>query len=135
MKTRKADMQTITEKQISLIGRRLNAKKDLKEVEALYLAASNEEVFVTPEQAQKGFDWLMNLYKTPTGAIRKNNPFGNREMDALDSGLKAFSYDGHFDAGDAYVSWYAPIYTFYGNNGLTFQYYYYLGGGVINIIG
>jgi hypothetical protein len=33
---------TITEKQINLIGRRLNHKKDLKEVEKLYIEAQEE---------------------------------------------------------------------------------------------
>jgi hypothetical protein len=126
-------MKTITEKQIHLIGRRLNAKSDLKEMQELYDLAIEEGVEVTAEQSLKGFNWLMNEYKTPRGIERKNNPFGYREQEALDAGLKAFTYDGHFDAGNAYVSWYAPIYTYIGKDGGSFQ--YYVGGGKINIIG
>lgn len=126
-------MQTITEKQILLIGRRLNNHKPLKEVEELYNLGEQEGVRVTPEQALKGFNWLFNLYKTPRGVERKNNPFGYREMEALDSGLDYFTYDGHFDAGSMYVNWYTPIYTFYGKNGGSFQ--YYVANGNINIIG
>jgi hypothetical protein len=124
---------TITEKQINLIGRRLNHKKDLKEVEKLYIEAQEEGLEVTPEQAIKGFKWCFNLYKSPTGKIRKNNPYGYREMEALVSGLKSFTYDGHFDAGNMYISWYTPIYTYMGNNGGSFQ--YYVANGKINIIG
>ena len=126
-------MQTITEREILLIGRRLNNKKDLANMQALFDEACEEGLLVTPEQAQKGFSWLWNLYKSPTGKERKNNPFGYREMEALDSGLDYFTYDGHFDAGNGFVRWHTPIYTFYGKNGGSFQ--YYVSGGNINIIG
>ncbi len=127
-------MKTITEKQILLIGRRLNNSKELgEELQKLFDLAPEEGLKVSTEQAQKGFDWLMNLYKTPTGAIRKNNPYGYREMEALDSGLNYFTYDGHFDAGTYGFSWYAPIYSFVGKNGGTFQ--YYVKNGEIQIIG
>lgn len=123
----------ITEKQINLIKRRLNNKKDLKEVESLYIEAQEEGLEVTEEQAQKGFNWLMNLYKSPTGKIRKNNPYGYREMEALNAGLKGFTFDGHYNAGNAFIDWYTPIYTYIGKNGSTFQ--YYVAQGKINIIG
>lgn len=127
-------MQTITERQIGLIGRRLNNSKDLgEELTKLLEQAQEEGVLVTPEQAQKGFDWLYNLYKTPRGIERKNNPFGYREEEALDSGLDHFTYDGHFDAGNAYVRWHTPLYTYYGKDGGSFQ--YYVAAGKCNIIG
>jgi hypothetical protein len=128
-------MKTITEREIHLIGRRLNAKKPLKEMDKIYQLAESgkKEVRVTDEQALKGFNWLYDQYKTPRGIERKNNPFGYREQEPIDSGLDYFTYDGHFDAGNSYVSWYTPIYTFYGKDGGSFQ--YYVGGGKINIIG
>lgn len=128
-------MKTITEQQIGLIGRRLNRKADLKEVAKIYemAEAGENEVRVSQEQAQKGFNWLYNLYKTPRGIERKNNPFGYREQESIDSGLDYFTYDGHFDAGNMYVSWYSPIYTFHGKDGSGFQ--YYVAGGEIKIIG
>jgi hypothetical protein len=127
-------MNTITEKEILLISRRQNAKKDLKELQKYQtLLDDGEEIRVTDEQAQKGFDWLLDQYKTPRGIERKNNPFGYREEEAIDSGLDYFTYDGHFDAGNTHVSWFAPIYTFHGKDGGSFQ--YYLSGGKINIIG
>jgi hypothetical protein len=127
-------MQTITERQVLLIGRRLNNQKELgEELQELLSKAEEGEVKVTKEQAQKDFNWLMNLYKTPRGIERKNNPYGYREMSALDSGLDYFTYDGHFDAGTYGFSWYAPIYTFVGKDGGSFQ--YYVKGGQIQIIG
>lgn len=124
----------ITEQQINLIGRRLNNQKELgDQLTDLYTEAQEEGLTVTDEQAAKGFAWLLNLYKSPTGKVRVSNPYGTREESALDSGLKAFTYDGHFDAGNAYHSWYAPLYTFIGKNGLSFQYYVSAGG--IQIIG
>lgn len=133
-------MYYITEQQINLIGRRLNAGsplnkngKEMPDLEILYTYAQEDGLKVSAEQSQKGFDWLMNLYKTPAGKERKNNPYGYREQEALDSGLKQFTYDGHIDAGNYGNSWYAPIYTFIGNNGASFQ--YYVAGGEIKIIG
>lgn len=126
-------MKIITEREIKLIARRLNDKRDLKEVDAIYNEAQEEGVKVTPEQAQKGFNWLWNLYKTPRGIERKNNPYGYRESNTLESGLDYFTYDGHFDAGNQFVSWYTPIYTFHGKDGGSFQ--YYVARGEINIIG
>ena len=111
----------------------MNAGRDLAEVAELYYKAEAEGVEATKEQAQKGYDWLMNLYKTPHGLQRKNNPFVYREEEALDSGIKGFTYDGNFNAGNAYMDWYTPMYTFIGNNGTCFQ--YYVAGGKIMIIG
>lgn len=126
-------MKTITEKEIALIGRRLNNKKDLKELAELYKTAEEEHISVTQEQAKKGYEWLMNLWKTPIGAERKNNPYGYREQEALESGIKYFTYDGHFNDGNAYRDFYLPMYTFIGKNRQAFQ--YYVSGGEINIIG
>ena len=126
-------MKTITEREIGLIGRRLNTKRDLKELAPHYKEAEEGNVKVTPEQAQKGYNWLMNEYKTPRGIERKNNPFGIREMNILDTGMKHFTYDGHIDAGNQYHSWYAPLHSFVDKENFSFQYYF--AGGKINIIG
>lgn len=37
---------------------------------------------VSYDQAQKGFAWLWDKYRTPRGAERKNNPFSNPEKKA-----------------------------------------------------
>lgn len=130
-------MKQITEKQIGLIGRRLNNKKELgEELEALKTEAEEEGVEVSKEQAEKGFNWLWNLYMSPTGQERRVHPYGFREAEMLEVAKKgdkySFTYDGHIDAGNAYMSWFAPIYTF-SSNGQSFQ--YYVKGGEIQIIG
>lgn len=58
----------ISEKDILLLKRRLNNKSfgDVRIV---------NEIKVSEEQKEKGLKWLRNLYVSPTGKIRKNNPF------------------------------------------------------------
>jgi hypothetical protein len=128
-------MTEITEREILLMKRRLNNKADLKEVQKFNdLLNDGEEIRVTASQAQKGFNWLFNLYKTPRGIQRKNNPFGYREEEALDAGLDYFTFDGFYDAGNQWVTWNTPIYTYYGK-GESGSFQYYVAQGKINIIG
>lgn len=70
-------MKTITEREILLIGRRLNNKRDLKEMQKVYNEAINDEVFLLRdlvfnnmqfcdteeerEQYQKTFDRLTTI--------------------------------------------------------------------------
>jgi hypothetical protein len=125
-------MNTITEKQINLIGRRLNNEKPLGELSDLHNKAINEGLRLSAEQERKGLDWLLDQWKTPKGKERKNNPFGYREEDVLEN-FACIRYDGHTDAGNAWHSWYAPIYTVIDKNDSAFQ--YYIQGGLIQIIG
>ena len=72
----------ITEREILLLKRRANnGDRDA----ANFYPGCDRIIEVTDEQSEKGFKWLYNLYKTPTGKERKNNPFGYREMDILDN--------------------------------------------------
>lgn len=116
----------ITEKEIKLIFRRMNSgiKVDLSNI-------WNECVKLTEEQDLKGITFLNNLWKTPKGVERKNNPFGYREQAVLES-FKYFEFAGTYDAGNRYHSFYVPLYNCNGTEG-SFQYYY--AGGQINIIG
>lgn len=127
----------ISEKQIALIGRRLNAGREIgkdtktgTDLEILYTYAQEDGLKISQEQTKKGLDWLMNLWKTPAGKERKNNPFGYREQEALES-FQYFTYDGHINAG-TYSTWYAPLYTVVGKD-CTFQ--YYVSGGQPQIVG
>ncbi len=89
---------------------------------------------VTDEQARKGFAWLWNLYKSPSGKVRKHNPFGAREVAALGDGWDAsarFTFDGFVNVG-RFVSYYVPVYTLERGDD-TFQ--YYVNGGQIVICG
>lgn len=86
---------------------------------------------LSDEQSLKGFDWLKNLWVTPTGAERKNNPFGYREQHALEN-FERIVLVGYYDAG-RHRSYYIPLYDVYAKDGYGFQ--YYVNGGEISIIG
>ena len=111
----------ITEKEISLLKRRANSG----DKEAAFFWPCVE---CTGEQTEKAYKWLKNLYVTPNGKERKNNPFGYREMNILDNwnGEKA-EFKGFYDAGRYGFHNYLPVYDFGGME-------YYVCGG-IQIIG
>ena len=125
MKTLTKDVvsqDTLTEREINLLKRRMN---DGQNVEL------REEYNITPEQTAKGLAYLLNQWKTPRGVTRKNNPFGIREQDALDT-FKSFTFDGFYDAGNQFVKWHVPIYTVIGKES-AFQ--YTMKNGEVYIIG
>jgi len=125
--------RTITEREIKLIGRRLNNDNPLDDMAELHDQATyGEGLTLTEEQNDKGYTWLMDKWITPRGIERKNNPFGTREQAVLED-FSHLRYDGHFDAGNAHVSWYVPLYTAIAHNGGTFQ--YYVKAGLPQIIG
>lgn len=98
----------ITEKEINLLKRRANAGD--KEAANLWPC-----VPVTAEQSLKGYNWLKNLYKTPRGAERKNNPFGYREMQIIDTwdvNKDRATFQGFYDAGRYGCHNYVPCYEF-----------------------
>lgn len=115
----------ITEREILLLKRRANnGDRDA----ANFYPGSDRVIEVTNEQSEKAFKWLYNLYKTPTGKERKNNPFGYREMDILDNYKgERFTFVGFYDAGNRFYSYYIPIYEL---NGM--EYYY---NGELHIVG
>lgn len=114
----------LTNSEILLLCKRANAGEQID--------FDNKEYLITNEQEIKGFDWLNNQRQTPTGAERKNNPFGIREENTLDN-FKCFTFDGLINAGNTYHDFFLPLYTVIGTDGSTFQ--YYVQGGQINIIG
>ncbi len=120
----------IEEREMNLLKNRLSNKGEgYKEIKDFDFAGEETEIKGT--YAKKGLKWLNNLYKTPTGKERKNNPFRYREQLALET-YQGFYFDGFFDAGNMFNSFYVPIYTVSGEN-QSFQ--YYLSGGKIHIIG
>lgn len=65
----------INENEILLLKRRLNRGERIQ---------IKNPIPVSYDQAQKGFAWLWDKYRTPRGAERKNNPFSNPEEKALE---------------------------------------------------
>jgi hypothetical protein len=122
--------KVITEKEINLIKNRINSGK-VKFNDLNFEGIYEREIELTPEQTKKGLYYLKNLYITPAGRERKNNPYGWREIDALET-FKNFYFIGYYNAGNSYYDLYVPLYVVNGNK-TDFE--YYIGGGKINIIG
>ena len=116
----------ITEKEILLLKKRANHGD--KEA-AMFYPSYDTEILVSEEQSKKGYAWLWNLYKSPTGKERKNNPFGWREINILEkSANERFTFVGFYNAGNRYVDSYTPIYNLGGME-------YYVSSKGIEIVG
>jgi hypothetical protein len=125
------ETNTITEKEINLIKLRMNNDKvDDFTQEAIDFIWDNSPQ-LTPDQNKKGIDYLRNLWKSPSGKERVNNPFGYREQDALET-FEYFELRGFYDAGNRYRKFYVPLYVCVGAE-TSFE--YYISGGEINIVG
>ena len=88
----------ISEKDILLLKRRMNnpstsAEMVLKINELMSDFEGNMRV--SPEQSKKGLDFMYNLYKTPTGKVRKNCPFNDEQKEILEL-AKHNSSESHF---------------------------------------
>jgi hypothetical protein len=125
------ETNTITEKEINLIKLRMNNDKvDDFTQEAIDFIWDNSPQ-LTSDQNKKGIDYLRNLWKSPTGKERANNPFGYREEEAIET-FEYFELRGFYDAGNRYRKFYVPLYTCVGAE-TSFE--YYISGGGINIVG
>lgn len=93
--------------------------------EALY---EGEGIPVGYAQTEQCRLWLLDQYKTPSGLIRKNNPFSNREIDILEKfGSVYWSDTRPINQKSAYR---VGVYTVYDRNGNGFVYYLnYTGNG------
>lgn len=116
----------ITEREILLLKSRANSgDKDA----AKFYPGYDIDIYVTKEQSEKGFTWLWNLYKSPTGKERKNNPFGYREIDLLKNNKnELFRFVGFYNNGNGWHDSFIPIYDFCGME-------YYVECGKIQIVG
>lgn len=100
-------------------------------VKALFQTYDFEGFELSTEQSLKGFNWLKNLWVTPQGRERKNNPFGYREQAALEN-FERCTLKGYYDAGNYYYTHYIPLYDVYAKDGYGFEYYF---NGTIHITG
>lgn len=91
----------------------------------------DNEIELSKDQSEKGLKWLKNLWKSPTGKERSNNPFGYREEKIIEN-FSGFYLRGFYDAGNAYRSFYVPLYMVAGDD-TTME--YYVSGGKIHIVG
>ena len=125
------ETNTITEKEINLIKMRMNNDKVDEATQEVIDYIWDNSPQLTPDQNKKGIDYLRNLWKSPTGKERTNNPFGYREQDALET-FEYFELRGFYDAGNRYRKFYVPLYTCVGADS-NFEYAFY--GGEVNILG
>lgn len=116
----------ITEREILLLKARAN--RGDKEASNFY-PGYDAEIYATKEQSEKSFAWLWNLYKSPTGKERKNNPFGYREINLLENNKnELFRFVGFYNLGNRWHDYFTPIYDFCGME-------YYVECGKIQIVG
>jgi len=123
----------LTERELNLLKLRLNSGRlDIHDVD---IPDGGWEL--TPDQNKKGFDWLYNLYKSPTGKERVNTPFGYRESSVLENFNKIKLTDyrdtANYYQAQAKIKNYVPVYTVYAKDGHTFEYSVH--GGAIDISG
>lgn len=125
------ETNTITEKEINLIKLRMNNDKVDEDTQEIIDYIWDNSPQLTPDQNKKGIDYLRNLWKSPTGKERANNPFGYREQEALET-FEYFELRGFYDAGNRYHKFYVPLYICVGAE-TSFE--YYISGGQVNIVG
>lgn len=111
------DRGIITEREINLIKNRMNRGVSSGAGRILHHGALQ----ITPEQTKKGLAWLMNLYQTPKGAVRKRNPFDKRQVRVL-KGFRKFEFIGFWDGGTWVRSYYYPVYRVWPKHGKYFDY-------------
>jgi hypothetical protein len=118
----------ITEQELLLIKRRLNdGTYKYEDVQPLFELNDGQGLRLTPEQSAKGKAWLFDKWKTPTGKVRENSPFGYREEELLE-GEHEFYLKDFYDDGNVYHKHYEPYYDYGGME-------YYVKGGEIQILG
>lgn len=79
------------------------------------------EIKLSDEQQKQGYKWLMNLWQTPTGKERKNNPFDCREREILKNFKCATLASWHCPVA-SYFAHYYPVYCVYDTEGNYFEY-------------
>lgn len=104
--------KVLTEQDIQLLCRRANAGEQIPEI--------TKEYKLTLEHTAKRLEWLKKQWKTPRGIERKNNPFGYREQETLET-AKKMTFDGLYNNGNANINYYIPIYSVIGKKA-SFQY-------------
>ena len=129
MWARICEADEITEREINLLSRRLNAEG--RDTLDYNLRKNRYDLALTDEQERKALAWLNNQWKTSTGKERKNNPFGYREEQILDRATDV-TFVQFYNAGNRYIDNFIPVYRVYSNDG-SFE--YYVQGGEISIVG
>ena len=129
MWARICEADEITEREINLLNRRLNAEG--RDSLDYGLIKNRYDLALTDEQERKALAWLNNQWKTSTGKERKNNPFGYREEKILENATDV-TFVQFYNAGNSFVDYFIPVYRVYSSDG---SFDYYVQGGEVSIIG
>lgn len=119
----------IEEKEI--ISLRSFMNKNQKNANLIFSLLDGNPLTLSDNQSRKGYDFLIDQWKTPRGIERKNNPFGYREQEILQN-FKTIKLKSLFNNGNSHIDNYLPLYEVISNDGNSFEYYY---DGKINITG
>ena len=124
----------LSEREVNLLKRRLN---DGKIENAIIFDDFQRSFKIDEAHTEKGLNWLKNQWKTPTGAERKNNPFGYREEEVIDNfshfELCEFLNNINSTQASMNINNYLPLWNVYSKDDGCFQYYSDFKG--IHIIG
>lgn len=120
----------IQEREIISMRSLMNKNKDAAQV--IFEFWDGQELSIAEDQALKGYEFLIDQWKTPRGVERKNNPYGYREQEILEN-FSHFTLTSLYDASrNRQFTNYLPLYRCYSKDGNAFEYYY---NGEVNIVG
>lgn len=114
------DKNVLTESEVLLLKHRLN--NDAIFVTEIFRDEFDKKL-ITREQTEKGLNWLKDQWKTPRGCIRKNNPFGNREISIIEN-FDHFTLDTFLCIERTrFRTIYQAVWNVYAKDGTYFQYW------------
>ena len=122
----------LTEREVLLFKNRINKGEDYREeLEKFFESVPDDGYKLEDTQIEKGRAWLMNLWKTPRGKERKNNPFGYREQHVLENfkEIKLLEYVNRANLIQSKygIRCYVPYYAVIGTDGTGFDYLVWAG--------
>ncbi len=103
---------------------RQNSTLTKSEESDLFDLINEKKPIITTEQTKKGLTWLKNLWETPLGKERKNNPFSQYEQEVLETFQQFRLVDFRDESTNYHRPDYRPVYRVEGKKG-SFDYFAY----------
>jgi hypothetical protein len=116
----------ITER--GIINLRTYMRNNPDDVETIKEQVSKGELGLTNDQNEKGISFLRNSYSSPSGKIRINNPFGDKQISVMKN-FSHFTLCGFVKTSQNQYEDHCPIYRCYAKDGSSFKYAYSFGSG------
>lgn len=125
-------LKTGTIKESEIVSMRSLMSKDKDAATIIFGEWPEDGLTISEDQNKKGYDFLMDQWKSKTGKERKNNPYGYREQEILEN-FSHFTLASLYDASTyGQSAYYLPLYDCHSKDGNSFEYYY---NGKVNIVG